>query len=86
MWLRFFLTAPISTTRGLMRDHLASWFSTPGLLDKIRESLPDSTRARLIYDLLVVELALEFGLSIDTAYIERANDVSPLVIKARING
>jgi hypothetical protein len=86
MWLRYFLTAPTSTTRGLLRDHLSAVFSTTGLLDKVRDSLPVSTRARLLYDLLVVELALELGLQVDQAYIDRCVDVSPLITKVSTDG
>jgi len=81
MWLRFFLTAPLDCARSLAREHVSALFTHDGLLDRFRDCLP-SDRARLAYDLLIVELALEWSLQIDTAYIERANDVSPLIVKA----
>ena len=81
MWLRFFLTTPLEAARILAREHVSVLIAYDGLLDRVRDCLP-SDRARLAYDLLVVELALEWGLQIDVAYIERANDVSPLIVKA----
>lgn len=80
MWLSFFLRAPIDTARSLARDHVSNFFTVAGLLDRVRDCLP-SDRARLAFDLLVVELALEWGLQIDQDYIDRANDVSPLIVR-----
>jgi hypothetical protein len=80
MWIRFFLSTGLATARQLFREHLSVHFATPELIARVRECLP-SDRARLLYDLLVVELALEWQLQIDTAYIERTRDVSPLVLE-----
>ncbi len=80
MWLSFFLRAPIATARTLAREHASNLINYPGLLSRVRDCLP-SDRARLSFDLLVVELALEWELVIEQGYIDRANDVSPLIVR-----
>jgi len=85
MWIRFFLTTPIATARALCREHVSNFFNTPGLIDRVRACLP-SDRARLAYDLLVVELALEWQLPIDVEYLDRVSDVSPLIVKGGTDG
>jgi len=80
MWIRFFETTTLANATALLRDHLSNFFTRESLLDRVRDCLP-SDRARLIYDLLVVELALEWQLQVNVAYIDRARDVSPLIVK-----
>lgn len=80
MWIRFFLTTTIATARQLAREHIANFFNTPGLLDRVRACLP-TDRARLAFDLLAVELALEWQLQIDVDYLDRVSDVSTLITK-----
>ena len=78
--LDFFLRAPLSIAQSLAREHVSHLLTYNGLLDRLRECMP-SDRARTAFDLLAVELALCWELQIDQDYIERANDVSPLIIK-----
>ena len=85
MWTRFFLSCGLTTARQLFRDHLSNFFNTPGLLDRVRACLP-SDRARLLFDCLAVELALEYQLQIDVAYLDRTLDLSSLVTKGANDG
>ncbi len=79
MWIRFFLVTSLPNARQLFREHLANFVNMPGLIDRVRDCMP-SDRARLLYDLLVVELALEWHFSIGVEYIDRASDVSTLIV------
>ena len=85
MWIRFFLSCGLATARSLFRDHLSNFFATAGLLDRVRDCLP-SDRARLLFDCLAVELALEYQFQIDVATIDRTLDLSSLVTKGATHG